>query len=162
MALISTFINFFFDNRKVILLIQCVTLLFYWTHLFLLWWISGAWFLYMQIWRNTFFALKTKRSLQHIWFIVLMWIYVYIYMQNKILDPLAHLTLLWTVLWTIGCWVQNTKLVRLFFFLSTWPWIYYVFQIESIFAIVLQLTFMISILINIIRFDILKKKETIT
>ena len=157
-ALCTTFINFFFDNKRTILWIQCITLLFYGTHVLLLGWVATAWFLYMQIWRNIFFALNFNRRIQTFWLLMLLGIYIYIYFENRILDPLAHFTLLWTILGTLWCWVQQTKIVRILFFISTLPWLYYVLQINSSFAIVLQFVFTFSILINIVRFDILKKK----
>lgn len=161
-ALVSTFINFFFDNKKIILLIQCVTLIFYSAHIFLLWWIASAWLLLLMIARNIFFAHDFSRILQTIGLLILLWINFYIYFQNRILDPLSHFSLLGAVLWTFWCWVKNTTAVRLLFFASTLPWIYYVIQIWSPFAIILQLVFMLSIWINIVRFDILKQNNKLT
>lgn len=158
-ALTTTFINFFFDNKKVILGIQCVTLFFYGTHLYLLWGIASAWLLYMQIGRNLFFDHKFSRAIMTVWLVVLVVIYFYIYIQNRAWDPLSWLSLLGTILGTLGCWATNTTRVRLLFFISTLPWIYYTSQIAYPFAFILQMTFMISIAINIVRFDILKTKK---
>lgn len=157
-ALCSSFVNFFFDNKKIVLWIQCVTLFFYGSHLFLLGWIATAWFLFVQIGRNIFFSKNLSDKLKKFGFSLLIMIYLYIYFMNRGIDPLSWMTLLGTILWTIGCWVRNMKIMRLLFLISTFFWIYYVFQIGSSFAIALQLVFMFWISINIIRFDILHKK----
>ena len=159
LALCSTFASFFFDKKKIILSIQVLTLLLFSSHLFLVWWFSWAWFLWIQIFRNLFFAFTNKKLILNIWLIILIWIYSYIYFMTQKIDNLALFPFIATILWTLWCYVSNTTLVRLFFFSSTVPFTYYVFQTWSLFAIIIQLTFMSSIAINILRFDILKYKK---
>jgi len=158
-ALFTTFINFFFDKKRTILYIQCITLVAYGTHLFLLWGITSAFLLFAQIGRNIFFSLNFKRNIQTVVLFLFITLYVLIYTQSKSEDPLSYLTLLGTILGTIACWGTNTTFVRILFFISTIPWAFYVIQIWSPFAIVLQATFTLGILTNIVRFDVLKNKN---
>lgn len=158
-ALCSTFASFFFDTKKIILSIQVLTLILFSSHLFLVWGFSWAWFLAIQIFRNLFFSFVYKRTILNIWFVLLIWIYTYIYFLSMQIDDLALLPYIATILWTLWCYASHTTLVRLFFFSSTVPFTYYVFQTWSYFAIAIQLTFMSSIFINIVRFDILKLKK---
>jgi len=158
LALCSTFASFFFDKKKIILSIQSMTLVLFSLHLFLVWWLSGAGFLFIQIFRNLSFAFITHKVYVHVVLVVLLTIYIGIYYTTKTIDSLALLPFAATILWTLWCYVSHTTWVRLFFFASTLPFTYYVFLTWSYFAIIIQLTFMSSILINIIRFDILRKK----
>jgi len=158
LALCSTFASFFFDKKKIILSIQSMTLILFSLHLFFVWWFSWAWFLFIQIFRNLSFAFIAHKIYVHIVLVVLITIYIGIYYTTKTVDSLAILPFTATILGTLWCYVSHTTWVRLFFFSSTLPFTYYVFLTGSFFAIIIQLTFMSSILINIIRFDILHKK----
>ena len=161
LALCSTFASFFFDKKKIILSIQALTLILFSSHLFLVWGFSWAWFLAIQILRNLFFAFVSNTKMLTLGFVGLIWIYTYIYFLSIWIDDLAIFPYIATILGTLWCYVSHTTLVRLFFFSSTFPFTYYVFQTWSYFAIIIQLTFMTSIFINIIRFDILKYKKVI-
>jgi len=132
-----------------------VTLISYGSHLLLLWWVVSWLLLFAQIGRNIFFAFSQDRRTQTLWLAVLICIYTYIYLENRSQDALAYLTLLWTILGTLACWVRHTTLVRSLFFISTIPWAFYVLEVGSIFPIILQATFSAGIFINILRFDIL-------
>ena len=158
LALCSTFLSFCFDKKKVILSIQATTLLLFSSHLFLIWWFGGAWFLFLQIFRNIFFGFVVNKKYLQVWLVTLILIYTSVYFMSRSFDELAILPFVATILWTLWCYASNTTYVRGLFLSSTIPFTYYVFQSGSYFAIIIQLVFMISMLINILRFDILNKK----
>lgn len=156
-TLIFTFLAFFFDKKKTILLLQGASLLFYAIHLLLIWSIATGLFLSIQIGRNIFFAQKLSKNIHSVglWFLILL--FLYIYFLKGASDPLSWLTLIWSIVGTIACWVKNTTFVRLLFLASSIPWLYYVFQLDTIFPLLLQITFTTSNIINIVRFDVLRK-----
>lgn len=159
LALCSTFSSFCFDKKKIILSIQSITLVLFSLHLFLIWGFSGAGFLCIQVFRNLSFAFIVNKIYTHIVLAILLSVYIAVYYTTKDIDSLALLPFTATILGTLGCYVSHTTWVRLFFFSSTLPFTYYVFLTGSYFAIIIQLTFMSSILINIVRFDILRLKK---
>lgn len=156
-ALVLTFSCFFFDSKKRILFIQWTSLLFYWFHLILLWWIISWIFLWIQVGRNFFFWSNFNRNIHTIWLVLFLLFFLVIYIFKSWLDPLSWLTLIWSILWTLGCWAKWTTNVRLLFLLSSIPWFIYVWQVGSIYPILLQSFFTWSNLINIVRFDILPR-----
>ncbi len=156
LALCSAFASFFFDKKSVILLIQVCTLVFFSSHMYLLWAFAWAWFLFIQIGRNLFFSFIKQKLLLHIWLFLLISVYIIIFLKSRSYDSLALFPFAATVLWTLWCYVQNTTQVRLFFLASTMPFNYYMLMTWSPFAIAIQTVFTGSIIINIVRFDILK------
>jgi hypothetical protein len=159
LAIFLTFLAFFFDKKKTILLIQWLSLAFYWTHLVIIWSIASWLFLWIQAIRNIVFSRKLSKKLNIIYLVLFILVMFYIYLEKRVSDPLSWLSLIWSIFWTIACGVKNTTHVRLLFLLSSIPWLYYVIQLNSIYPIILQITFMLSNIINIIRFDILKFKN---
>lgn len=159
LAVCTTFASFFFDNKKLILMIQATTLVLLWTHLQLLWALWWAWFLFIQIFRNIFFSFVKHRYVLHIGLWIFICIYTLLFFKSLSVDSLAILPYTATVLGTMWCYISNTTWVRLFFLASTFPFTLYMFLQWSTFSITVQLVFTASILINIIRFDILKTKK---
>ena len=156
-ALMATFFAFFMDNKRAILLIQWISLVSFWIHFWLLWSIASSLFLLLQVWRNIFFALEFKRIHEHLFLICLIWVFIYIYTQNKSWDPLSWLSLFGSIVWSIAFWMKKTSNIRFIFLISAIFWTYYTLQIWSMFAILVQSTLVTWLLINIIRFDILPK-----
>ncbi len=155
LALCSAFASFFFDSKKLILMIQVCTLVFFGSHMYLLWALAWAWFLYIQIARNIFFAYVKQKYLWALWVFGLTAVYIYLFLQSRVHDPLALFPFAATLLGTLWCYVSNTRWVRLFFFASTFPFNYYMLMTGSIFAIIIQAVFTSSIVINICRFDLI-------
>lgn len=156
-ALVLTFTTFFFNDRKLILWIQASSLFFYSIHLSLFGLVATALFLFVQIFRNLFFAARFPRLIDTLGYIFLLLFFLGIYLYTDDGDSLSWLAMLGSIIGTTALWIKNTRWVRFVFFLSTLPWMYYVISLGALFPILLQITYMSSVIINIIRFDLLKK-----
>lgn len=161
LALLFTFSSFFFNKKSTILILYWISLFFYSSHLIIVWSVISWLFLFVQIFRNIFFSYNFSRKTDTIWLLILLATFLLIYIFRENSDPLSWLTLIWSIIWTLACWVKNTKYVRLLFLFSTVPWLCYVFSLELIYPIILQVVLATSLLINIVRFDILKMKEKV-
>lgn len=162
LALCSAFVSFFFDSKRVILMIQVCTLVFFWSHMYLLWALAWAWFLYIQIARNIFFSYIKQKYMLAVWVFVFATIYIIMFLQSSNHDTLAFFPFAATILWTLWCYLSNTTQVRFFFLMSTIPFNYYMLINWSLFAIAIQMVFTSSILINICRFDLMPYFKKLT
>lgn len=158
LTFIFLFATFFADNKKYILRIQAIALLFYACHVYLLGLFIPALFLGIQVFRNFFFSIDIPRIFHTIFYVILVFALIIINFTLNNEDSLSWLPMIGSIIGTTALWMKNTKHIRFIFFLSTLPWLYYIFKTGTIFTIILQLTLFSSVLINIIRFDILKYK----
>lgn len=157
-ALIFIFATFFFDDKKFILFIQATAIFFYALHLYFLEFFITALFLAIQVFRNIFFAVNFSRRIHTMGYIVFILLFIIINFTLNSNDSLSWLGMIGSMIGTTAFFLTDTKLIRWVFFCSTLPWLYYVFHVGTEFTIILQLTLFSSVLINIVRFDILKMK----
>lgn len=159
LALCFTFVAFFFDEKKILLFIQAMSIAAFSAHLFVLGSLASGAFLFLQIFRNFFFASDFSKRIDLIGLVLFISLFIGIYWFRMGVEPLSALPMLGSVLGTMACWSRSTKQVRWLFLLSTFPWTYYAILMNYHFVLVFELVMIVSLCINIIRFDVLRKTE---
>ncbi len=154
----SIFVSFFFDSRQKILIFQTLGSLFFMLHIGLRGDLSAASFLLLVVTRNVLFTFfKDQKLLDRVlWFWLLLFVLILIFTWS---DWLSLMPFLSSVLATFAAWVKDTRKMRILYLVSAFPWLVYGGVIESLPTMAIQLTYLVSTGVNIIRFDFLKKQD---
>jgi hypothetical protein len=153
-AVVFLFISFQVDNRKKILGLLIIGMVFLAAHQFLLGALAGAIANGLTIVRNLVFRQKNETPiLQH-------FIWPYLFSAILVATGLffwqgwhSILPALAVTASTFALWVNNTKTIRLLSLIGPLLWLPYAFVIDSIPTILIQLVIVTSILIAMFRFD---------
>jgi len=154
MAVLLLFVSFQVDNRKSILGLLIVAMVFLAAHQFLLGALVGAAANGLTIFRNLVFRYKNDRpflqhrSLPYVFSILLLSTSVLLWQGwYSVLPALA------VIASTFALWVNDTKTIRVLSLIGPLLWLPYAFIIASMPTILVQVVIISSILIAMFRFD---------
>lgn len=159
-ALFFAVLSFQSNKREKILSLQLLSSIFYFLNLLFLGGLTGAYSLLFGVFRNYIYSLKGKKNWasQPIWVII----FIVIFIISGILtykNMFSILPIIGMCIGTVGLWMTKPSYIRWFAAFGPPLWIVYNYVSHSIGGIILELFYLISITIGIIRFDILKQKE---
>ena len=150
------FLSFFFNSRRTVLLTHSVAYILLGAHFFGLSALSGAFLVWLQSGRNVMFLTIESDRIQKA--LLLVFLVLYVVVMGLTWDGYKSLLpYIGSTLGTLAAWVKNTFHLRLLFFVSAWPWLFYGYLIDSLPVMFIQTSFLVSTLFNMIRFDWLKK-----
>ncbi len=159
-ALLFIVLSFQSKTREKILFFQLMGSIFYFLNLLLLGAITGGVSMMLGAVRNYVFAQKGKKAWANspVWLFLFLALFIIAgtltYKDVYSLLPIAGMSL-----GTLSFWMTDPRKLRLFILSTTPFWITYNFISGSIAGTMLEVFSMISIIIAIIRFDILKQKQ---
>lgn len=155
LALIFIFLTFFFDERKTILTVQTFGIIFLGVHFYLIGENSVIFFSILLALRNILYAFVKEAQHQNL----IMWIWLGLYfaiLWFTWVGFISFLPFLGSVFGTIAFRFMNTMHIRFCLLCSIAPWIVYALLVDSLPTLLVELVMLSSVLINIVRFDILK------
>lgn len=151
------------NNRKLMLYISIVSALIWGIHYGMLGAWTGSAMCMIQSARNYVFSKKQERN----WAKSIVWVYLFlgifitltIFTWEGIISlfPLMGITTS-----TIAFWMNNPKHIRRISVINSPSWFIYDFISKSYPGMIADVVIFISIIIGIIRFDILKRKEQLS
>mgnify|MGYP001130253951 CR=1 FL=1 len=159
-AVIVTVSSFQIDNRKTILLLLMVSSSLYSIHFLLLGALTGSALNAINIARNYIFAQKYeyKWANSRLW--LLFFIVVFIFAGILTWDGLKTiLPVVGMIAGVIAFWMKNTTHIRLLALIAPPCWFIYNFIVGSYPGMVVEVFTVTSIIIAVIRYDILKQKS---
>ncbi|MFH1787698.1 MAG: YgjV family protein [archaeon] len=147
------------NKRSFTLISQFLASLFFIVHFIFLSALTGAAINGLTGLRAIVFNFREKRWINH-WivvsfFVILFWIAGLLTWQGylSLLPPVS------VTISSIALWSKNTKHIRLIFLPSRLPWIIYNFLVDSYAGLATEAFIVGSLIVAIIRFDVLGKKE---
>lgn len=159
-ALIFGVFSFQSNKREKILFFQLLSSIFYFLNLFLLGAHTGAVTRMFGVVRNSIFMLKGKRK----WASHIIWLYIFIIIFTvsgifTYKNVFSFLPIIAMSLGTICFWMTKPSHIRWIIAPTLILWMVYDYVSGSIAGVLLEIFYLISVSIGIIRFDILKQKE---
>ncbi len=157
-ALVFIFLTFFSDKRKTILSVQTLGIVLLGIHLYLLGEKTVIFFSLLMAMRNILFVFVEEQSHQN--GILVLWLFFYTLVLIWGWESwVSLLPFLGSAFGTLAFWFASTKHIRCCILFSIMPWIIYALIINSFPTLLVELVMLSSVLINIVRFDILKAGE---
>ena len=153
-AVAILFVSFQVNNRKNILGLLVLGMVFLASHQFLLGAFAGAIANGLTILRNLTFRHKTDNQIlnhfiwPYVFSIVLVATSIYFWQGLHSLLPALAVTAS-----TFALWADDTKTIRILSLIGPFLWLPYAFIIESIPTVLIQVVIISSILIAMLRFD---------
>ena len=161
-GLIFAVISFQKNNNKGILLFQVMAALTFFIHFTLLGAYTGAAMNLIGAARNLVFYNREKRWAQsRYWVAAFIGIYIIVGMLTW-KDGFSILPIIAMTLSSVGLWIKNPKFTRLIVLPSSPCWLVYNIVSSSIAGILTETFVVTSLIIAVIRFDILKQAQEIT
>ena len=157
--MIMMFIMFQQNDRKKILICQTIGNSFFCIHYFLLGTFTGAVLNAISATRAMIYFNREKKFFNSpVW----LWFFMVVSAVAGVLTWEGTISILPTVGMVIGSvsvWVKKPRYIRILCFIPSPMWMTYNIVSNSIPGIITEAFVMISILISIVRYDILKKEE---
>lgn len=159
-ALVVSVFVFQKNKRKSMLLLQMVASFIFMVHYLLLGAITGATMNFINTFRNYIFSQKERWH----WASSSFWLYFFIsvFIISGLITWQGYISILpiiGMVIGTISFWMNDPRRIRLFSLVSPPLWFIYNFISHSYPGMIVEIINITSIIIGIIRFDIIKKDE---
>ena len=156
---ISLVSMFFFNERKKILVMQVIGSVFFCIHYIMMGASTGAALNGIAAVRAVVFYHRDKKFFDHkAW----LFLFVAICVAAGWLTWSGYISLLPTVgmiIATFGMYMKRPRNIRILSFISSPPWLVYNIINQSFPAMITDISLMVSILVGIIRYDILPRKK---
>lgn len=159
LGMLLAFISFQQNDNKQILKFQTFAALTFMVHFFMLGALTGAVMNILGATRNIIFYHRDKA-----WANKKLWLYLFVclFAISGVLtwnNVYSILPVFGMMIATVGLWVKNPKLTRLFIFPSSPCWLIYNVISGSVAGVLTESFVLTSLTIAFIRFDILKQKS---
>jgi hypothetical protein len=160
-GLLFAIISFQKNDNKGILFFQLLAALTFSLHFALLGAFTGATMNLLGAARNIVFFNREKNwANKKIWLYLFIMFYIIIGLQTW-KNTYSVLPIIAMILSTIGLWIKNAKFTRMIILPSSPCWLIYNFVNSSIAGVFTEVFVLSSLVIAVIRFDILKQQKAI-
>lgn len=154
-GLVLLVIPYMFNSRKFILKMQIAASIVFGIHYFMIGAITGSVSQVLNVVRS-FVYLKEQKKWQLYIFIVL-YVIIGLFTWKGLVSILA---IIGSILSTIGYFMKDTRLIRIFSLLQGISWLAYCILSRSLGGTISESIFVIVVLVGIIRFDLIGRKKS--